>query len=62
MKVLCIDDRPELAITQGKIYEVFSEDTSGYKILDDESCYRFYWKERFSVAEFRNMKLRELGI
>jgi hypothetical protein len=65
MKVVCIDDGREkrkLPLTIGKVYEVVIEDSSGYKVFDDEYRWKFYWKGRFSVVEYREKILQELGI
>lgn len=66
MKVVCIDDGTEgnnpLSITIGRVYDVVKGDESGYYVRDDEGFLRWYLKERFSHAEWRDRQLKELGI
>jgi hypothetical protein len=52
-----------LNLTVGKLYTVIDIDNIGYKITNDKLNDFWYIKELFySVQEFRDIKLKELGI
>ena len=68
MMVVCLQkdvhkyDRP-LDITIGKVYYVYEEDNSGYKIKNDKGQIGFYWKGRFKhLDSVRDKKLESIGI
>jgi hypothetical protein len=48
-------------ITIDKVYRVYVEDNSGYKIMNDNGDLSFYLKERFKpLDDVRRDKLKEL--
>ena len=58
-----IDGEHNLNLTVGKLYTVIDIGNIGYKITNDRLNDYWYIKELFySVLEFRDIKLKELGI
>ena len=69
MIVVCTDISPRGSInvykglTLDKKYEVVSENVFSFEIINDDGIKWFYRKIRFvSLDEFRDKKLKELGI
>ena len=70
MKVICINDHTfngrKVKLTPGKIYEArlnYEDITEFWVIRNDIGVFRWYEKDvLMPLDDFRNMKLKELGI
>ena len=62
MKVKCIDNKMMMpgVLTAGNIYEVQSEDSLSYKLIDDLGRDMHFAKERFKIVEEDNKVEREV--
>lgn len=68
MKVICIDDKtlsgnPNRGLTFGKEYEVVKNHGKVFMIIDDYGERTWFISQIFTtIEEWREMKLKEIGI